>query len=372
MKKHYIRLFDKITSDLSDRELLEGALRKAENMENKKMKSFKKPLIALCAAAGVLAMGVTAAAATGLFKFDDLFGNKIVAESEQLGYDLIGDARDVLITCSDNNYSVSLNGVTGTANSVLASVEISRRDGTPISALAAEADSELPSFYDVTLSYDNGEAEAKHLQLGYNGEYTDTGSVLYTFDISMQKEDFSSEDGLSGKRIFMELDDFGSPYLKELCDITIEFTYIPSEKSLEQLAAADVTAPCEILYNITSATDGEASQPTGRDIPLTTDITAIDIRPTAGVLSGGIDLGGYTWGDYVINTFMCSNDVKLIKDDGTEIPVFLGGYQMHCEDNYITFTMDLEYRLMSEATETAVDLSTVTALSVNGTEYPLA
>ena len=373
MRKEYNRLFDKISSSMSDKELLEAALRKAENMSNEAKKiSIRKPMIIACAIVAVLACGVTAAAAAGLFSFDALFGNKIVAESEALGYELIGDAHDVVITCSDNRFDVSLNGVTGTANSILANVEISYMDGTPMNALSTEDDNATPSFKDIELTYDGEDAQQKTLSLGYSADYTDTGSVTFMFEISMQREDFSAENGLADRRIMLELDGFGSSKLKDTCDITIEFTYIPSEKALEQLAAADVSAPCDILYNITSFAGEPTELPTGRDIPLETVITAIDIRPTEGMLYGSFDLGAYTWEDYNINTFMCSNDVRLIKQDGTEVPVFLGGYTMHNDDGFASFTMSLEYRLMSEPTETAVDLSTVTAISINGTEYPLA
>ncbi len=373
MRREYNRLFDKITSSMSDKELLEAALRKAENMKSeKKTINIRKPIVIACAAVAVLACGATAAAVTGLLDFDTLFGNRIVAENEQLGYELIGDAHDVVITCSDNNYNVALNGVTGNANTIIASVEISRKDGTPMDVLAASPDSGLPDFRDVELSYDNGEADAKHLNLGYKGEFTDTGSVSYAFEIGMQREDFVSDYGLTGKRIFVLLEDYGFTSDVDAFDIQIEFTYVPSEKSLEQLTAADVSAPCNIMYSINPIIDGAAELPTGRDIPLETVITAIDIRPNEGALSGSFELGEYNWEEYSINTFMCNNVVFLIKSDGTEIPVFLGGYNMNRDGNTVTFAMSLEYRLMSEATEHAIDLSTVTALSINGTQYLLS
>lgn len=83
MKAEYNRLFDKITSDLSDRELLDMALRKAENMNNKTSKrSFKKPFIALCAAVGVLAAGTVAVGAVNNWNFtqafDDLFKSSML------------------------------------------------------------------------------------------------------------------------------------------------------------------------------------------------------------------------------------------------------------------------------------------------------
>ncbi len=373
MRKEYNRLFDKITSSMSDKELLEAALRKAENMKSeKKTINIRKPIIIACAAVAVLACGVTAAAVTGLLDFDTLFGNRIVAENEQLGYELIGDAHDVVITCSDNNYNVALNGVTGNANTIIASVEVSRKDGGSMSELSRSHDISMPDFRDVKLSYDNGAVDAKHLNLGYEGEITDKGSVIYTFEIGMQREDFVSDVGLTGKRIFVLLEDYGFTSDADGFDIQIEFTYIPSEKSLEQLVAADASVPCEILYNINPVIDGAAELHTGRDIPLETVITAIDIRPNEGALSGSFELGEYSWEEYSINTFMCNNEVFLIKSDGTEIPVFLGGYNMHRDGDTVTFTMSLEYRLMSEATEHAIDISAVTAISINGAEYPLA
>ena len=359
---------------MSDKELLEAALRKAENMNNETKKiSMRKPIVIACAAAAVLACGVTAAAVTGLLDFDTLFGNRIVAESEQLGYELIGDAHDVLITCSDDNYNVSLNGVTGNANSIIASVEVSRKDGGSMMELARSHDISMPDYRDVKLTYNNDGLEPKPLQLGFTGEFTETGSVAYTMQISMQRDDFSSEDGLSGKRISMWLDDFGYTPDRDGFDIQIEFTYIPSEKSLEQLTAADVSAPCEILYNISAFSETETELPTGRDIPLVTEITAIDIRPNEGMLHGSFSfVEGYNWEDYTISTFMCNNDVRLIRTDGTDVPVFLGGYNMERDGSIVTFSMDLEYRPMTDPTETAVDLSTVKSISINGTDYLLS
>lgn len=373
MRKQYNRLFDKIASDLSDEELLYRALRKAEEMETGTNRGISKPLAAGLVAAAVLAAGTITVGAVNNWNFNALFGKRIVAESEQLGYELIGDAHDVLITCSDDNYNVSLNGVTGNANSIIASVEVSRKDGGSMRELARSHDISMPDYRDVKLTYNNDGLEPKPLQLGVTGEFTETGSVAYTMQISMQRDDFSSEDGLSGKRISMHLDDYGYNADSDVFDIQIEFTYIPSEKSLEQLTAADVSAPCEILYNIRAFSDTQTELPTGKDIPLVTEITAIDIRSNEGMLHGSFSfVEGYNWEDYTISTFMCNNDVRLIRTDGTDVPVFLGGYNMSRDGSIVTFSMDLEYRLMTDPTETAVDLSTVKSISINGTEYILS
>ena len=96
MKAEYNRLFDKITSDLSDRELLDMALRKAENMEKTTKKSVRKPIIAACAAAAVLAAGTIGVGAALDWDFNSLFGTRIVAETEQLGQELLGEAQNAV------------------------------------------------------------------------------------------------------------------------------------------------------------------------------------------------------------------------------------------------------------------------------------
>ena len=366
MNKDYMKYYDSLTPESSNAEFLGRVLRKAENMEHQTTKSYKKPLIAVCAAIGILACGITAAAATGLFSFDDIFGDRLIAESEQLGYELIGEAHDVIITCSDNNYSVTLNGVTGTANNILAGIEISRKDGTPISDLIL-ADSNLvcPTLDDVSWSCDGMERRA----MGYSIGYTETGSVMFTADMMMTFEDFSSEDVLTGKRIMMDFSQFGFETLEHPFDFSIEFTYLPTEKALEKLAAADLSELCEILYHISATGDGLL--PTGKDIPLETILTSIDIRPENGMLSGKIIPEGYTWDDYNINTFRTNNDISLIRADGTAIPVTLGGFQMNNDGEYYSFTMNIEYHEMDEVTNKAVDLATVEAINFNGTVYEL-
>ncbi|MBE6901883.1 MAG: hypothetical protein E7478_05360 [Ruminococcaceae bacterium] len=367
MKERHNTYYDSITPESSDAEFLKGVLRKAENMDTiNKKRTSKRPVLIACAAALTLCVGVSAAAATGLLRFEDIFGDRLVAESEQLGYELIGEAHDVVITCSDNSYSVTLHGVTGSANDILAGIEISRKDGTPISELIlADSDLVCPTVADVSWSSDGKDAHA----MGYSIGYTETGSVMFTADMMMTFDDFSSEDVLTGKRINMAFSQFGVDTLEHPFDFSIEFTYLPTEKALEKLAAADLSEPCEILYNISATGDGVL--PTGKDIPLETILTSIDIRPEKGMLSGKIIPEGYTWDDYNINTFRTNNDISLIRADGTAFPVTLGGFQMNNDGEYYSFTMNIEYHEMNEVTDKAVDLATVEAISFNGTVYDL-
>ena len=87
MKERHNTYYDSITPESSDAEFLKGVLRKAENMDTiNKKRTSKRPVLIACAAALTLCVGVSAAAATGLLIFEDIFGDRLVAESEQLGY----------------------------------------------------------------------------------------------------------------------------------------------------------------------------------------------------------------------------------------------------------------------------------------------
>lgn len=135
MKNEVKKLFDEVTPIKSDKEILYGVLGKAKEMEstnsNNKIR-IKKPIIAVIAAAAAASLGVTGAAAAGLINFDSLFGNRIKAESNELGEALLCKAENFSYTVSDDNYEISLNGISGSATDIIANLEISRKDGTPV------------------------------------------------------------------------------------------------------------------------------------------------------------------------------------------------------------------------------------------------
>lgn len=355
MKAEYNKLFDKITSDLSDDELLYAALRKAEAMETKK-KSIKKPVIAACAAAAVVALGITGAAAAGVLRFDELFGKQITAPSEELAADLMGQAQVLNTTCSNDDYVVQLKGVTGTANSIIANIGAARSDGKPISGDA-----------DLGRVAAQCEGSDGKLTASYRSGVVENGAASFAVELSMAPEDFSSEDGLAGKTIFMEITgielDGAEPF-----DFSVEYVYTPSEASLGSLSCADLTHSCSILFNIS----GEGELPTGRDIPFEVQLDSIDLRAEKGVISGSCDLGGYDFDKYVMNTFMCKNDIELIMADGSTAAASLGGYRKTSDGGRVSFTMELEYKSIYDEAATAVDLAQVTALSINGTEYKMS
>lgn len=74
MRQEYNKLFDKITSERSDSELLQGALRKAENMQQKKKFNKKAVIIPIAAAMTVIIGGVSVGATFGFERLTNMFG----------------------------------------------------------------------------------------------------------------------------------------------------------------------------------------------------------------------------------------------------------------------------------------------------------
>lgn len=103
-----------------------------EKMTAKRKISLKKPVIAIAAAITTAALCVTGAAAAGLFSFDDIFGNRIKAESPDLGEALMCSAENFTYSVSDDDYKIELNGISGSSQEIIANIEISRVDGAPV------------------------------------------------------------------------------------------------------------------------------------------------------------------------------------------------------------------------------------------------
>lgn len=82
MRQEYNRLFDKITSERSDKELFEEAIRKAENMKQKKKLGKKAVIIPIAAAMTVIIGGVGVGAAFGFEPLTNLFGGNQSLASE--------------------------------------------------------------------------------------------------------------------------------------------------------------------------------------------------------------------------------------------------------------------------------------------------
>lgn len=339
MKREYNRLFDKISSEMSDTELLEGALRKVDNMENtNKGRSFKKPLIAIGAAAAALALGVTGAAATGLIDFGQIFGGSVKVDSGLDAADYIAGAEDVVITCSDENYTVSLLGVAGTEKSVIASVELTQMsdNDAPSAGITAEGIGVLPTHVR------NRTADGKHrlYMRGSANDDADTGA---------------NSESLDGRRISIAGTINGAEW-------SIEFTYNPAAAATGSVSAKDVSEDAVMWYGDSPfAREGEDG-----NVAINFDVTNIELWADGGYVEGVLDPTGEG------KTLMAfwGNEVKLIKADGTEIGGRVSGYIGGAYGEKADVRFDIEYsEYNTEADTVIVDLTEIAAVSINGTVY---
>lgn len=425
MKQEYNKLFDKIAPLGSDEEFIKNVLGKAEHMENKKTISIKRPIIAVAAAVSALSLGVVTAAATGLISFNTLFGKSIKVETEELGEALIGSAENVVLSVTDG-YEIKLNGITGDKEIILANLEISRTDGTAItdhflnpynkedrisivSVETVDFSQALSRYLGGTCRCninENGNLEINyelHSRVDIEGQRIKIeSSTLYNDDAVMDKmlaEHISSycANIVDGEAVFCFkepiLNEDGNSYNNEKevdLDISdavylpinwsVEFDYVPSEKSVEVINRSYFTVEDDIML----VTDVEEN---GEYIEREFEILNIRLKSTEGEL----ELAGELNADYYLehnhNPMAIlgePNPIKIINDDGSTINAFLisagSSGQGHADGKshseykiaYIAgdFEMHLKNGTLSE-NYIAIDLSKVKAISINGREYEL-
>lgn len=85
-------------------------------------------VIAFC---GLMVCGCTAAAAN-VIKFGELFGGRFFSEDNEFADTLMGTVKDFSYKVSDEDYKISIKGITGNDSGFFAVAEISRVDGEPV------------------------------------------------------------------------------------------------------------------------------------------------------------------------------------------------------------------------------------------------
>jgi len=428
MKQEYNKLFDKITPAGSDKEFLYKVLGKAEFMEknNHKVKiSVKRTLIAACAAVAALSLGVVTAAATGLINFNNLFGNNIKVETEELGEALIGSAENVVLSVTDG-YEIKLNGITGDKEIIFANLEISRTDGTAITdhfLNSYNEDDEISMVSVETVNFsqalsrhlggsgkcninENGNLEINyelHSRVDIEGQRIKIeGSNLYNDNIMQNK---MSAEGVSFYSIGIEegeaVFEFGRPILNEdgesysaneevNLDISdaiylpihwsVEFDYVPSEKSVEVINRSYFTVEDDIML----VTDIDEN---GEFIEREFEILNLKLKSTEGELelAGEMDADYYLENNHNPMAILGEpNPIKIFNDDGSTVNAFLmnasssgqgrADGRSYSKYKIAYITGDFETHLKNETlfeSCIAIDLSKVKAISINGYEYEL-
>ncbi|MBQ8613484.1 MAG: hypothetical protein IJ416_04650 [Ruminiclostridium sp.] len=377
-------------------------------MENRRKISFKKPVIAVCAAVAALSLGVTGAAAAGIIDFNEIFGSRLRVENEELGSSLIGKAADVKWTTSDEDYVVNLKGVTGSGESAIVVIEIARADGTPVedyfrntdllsktNLMGAYSDCRIDGEYpDIGRGYneyvnENGNIEISVEFSGIHHSYNMKGRKislagtgfypaynLIEGEVPREKTAFMA-DGCSEYQLTQEEWDYLDSIAVLDLDWSIEFVYNPSEKSTDKLVAKELSEKTLMAVDVDimhENSDGTLSFENYEIRELEAAFDEITISSVGGMLSGNIDISELVAESYYPSVLSRSDtNVKLFNRDGTEsdIMVFMssGTSNTNRETGILSFSFEIEFH--ANGGQTAVDLSEIGAISINGTVYNL-
>ena len=409
MKQRYNAFFDRVAPAASDGEFLEGVLRKAENMDNNKKKFNARPVVAAAAAVAALSVGVTAAASTGLIDFNKIFGGLISAEDETVGGNLVSEMSEFRYEVSDSDYIIVPNGVTGTASNICVSFDIERADGQPVKdfMLRNGSGKELVTAMDYNVVIDTTQGFGSGLDdysvvVNDEGDLTVMLSVTYSIPVDectvrimgsdlfdereliLFREDnnvweyFVDADGqpihhgqdVSSLAYDTALFGFGAKERKDIdmseiryfeLDWGVEFVYTPSESAMQTLTVADVSQ----TYMEPVTVWGESDMLDASEIECT--VKNIEVSGTGGFIEYDRDPAYEAlYNEDKICSEFDQYDILLLTDSGKEIRAEfeLGTGAGNSQKFFFTYFDNKGERI-------AVDISTVTAISVNGVVYEL-
>ena len=391
--------YDGISHGKDTAKLADDIIRRANHTAKKR--SFR-PAAAIAAAAVLMVGGVTAAAATGLLNINDMFGGRISAQDEQLAQGLVGAAKDFTWTTSDDDYAIELKGVTGSESDMLLMYEIVRTDGRPVTDFMTNIpeDRGLVGFVEVGFSDENAFSTAMSdnqyavneqgnieifNRIITNGDlrgqqYSVNGVNLYPYHelwifLQRQKDNifmwdyhtdehpigfYSHESFKANKPVDIALDDERIIGLE--LTWSIDFTYSPSDiTTLSKTISTEDTAFAVYRRN-----------------PYKNSIETLNCTIAKNHFSC---VGGWLeceyFGEANIGDFDKQNEVHLITEDNMLIPCsFVNrGYSTdysEVKSGVTTLDVEIRYSETADAPITAIDISEITAISINGETFPLA
>ena len=411
MNERFIGFYDGITPESSSEEFMDDIIRKAEAMrttESIKHRTVKRVPAAIAAAA-VLSVGAGTAAATGLLDFNSSFGKVITAEDQNTANALVSNMKDISWRVSDEDYIIIPKGVTGTERSFIASFEIARADGEPVSEhlLYQPTQKELFSTYSCNAALTEDEMESYgsgvdklSFTLNENGnidvvigmtcsadivgrrismnfadlyemdrlsDFLNKNDINTTFceagtsvdhsalkDATVYDAEFFSQNGTVPADI-----DTGDIVLHEL-DWQMEFVYEPSAAAVRKLTAADVSESFTEMLQV------------DRDeyIYIPCSMEKIELNSVNAVLSYRTERA--VDDRYNDITYSQKLDVFLVTRNGDHIATdFAFGCVEEQSDGTVSSSVTL--RMTDDSgSSLAVDLSDIAAISVNGTVYALS
>ena len=356
MDNKYHSFFDKTAPATDNEEFLKGVLRKAEAMETNKKHRTTRPLIAACAAAAVLGLGVTAAAATGLLDISGIFGGKIMAHNEYVSDNILAHVDDFTFTTNDDSYTMTLDGVTGTENSVVGSFTISRTDGKPVyEDLPAEPEPQVwGTLSDATQPTGESSGFSHHVSMKNDAD----GNIKGYFELTS-----TNNIDLTGSTITVYFDGIRNGLYDLPLAMGCKFTYKPSADSLETVKLSGTDTPY-----IQTMNNGNGEEQ---------DVEHRIVDSELGCIGGFITVNytDPTIGNIEDMWFSSPTDerIALILNDGTEITASIssciGGRD---SSGMYTSEFQIEYRNGFFSPITAIAASDISAVRFNGTEYPVA
>lgn len=408
--------FSAVSLESSDESFAKSVAERKNNMENRKKISIKKPVIAICAAAAALTLGTVGAAAAGIINFNEIFGNTIRTDNAELGEALIGNAENVKWTVSDDDYVVNLKGVTGTNERVMAVVEIARADGTPVEDYLKNKDILEETILLSGSKYMGLSNPDVNLGKSIFTYVNEVGNIEINYQVYLGTNDTCGITSLDGERVILEGigfypastfygavsiggynmlgDNVGEPSeeirqkLEELSvlnlDWSMEFDYVPSETSARTYTVTDLSQTsyfeCEVEQWNDKDGDGELEADAG-EIEIIAEnerfevmFDKITVNSIGGTFSAKVNLGEYKAPDLFVRPLHTGVlDIRFIKNDGTDYDVTVivtsGTSASNFETGIMGCAYDFEYH--HGGGQTAVDLSEISAISINGTVYNL-
>ena len=393
--------------DIAPSEELLEKVKSVHTVGNRSRLRLRKGIIIPAAICFAACLGVTAAAVTGNLDFDVLFGDRIKVADSELAEELKGKVSNVKYSVSNDDYIVSVAGVTGGADNCYAVIKISRKDGTPVTEhFQNPADSDYEGLVWLAESFDVknslGLPADMSMGAGTDTSITENGNIIFTLELN---NDFTKP--ISGKTIYAEGDtlvwwdkyneiccETNSYYGKNKgeCDFfdkdtnkpvqtdispavalplkwSLSFKYTASDKSLDVLTCK---APEEkVIFRLKSPDEkGDKIFEGGSErYEFECTVKLIEISPTGGrmnieyscneeILFSGVETG-------------IENEMYLVRTDGSKIPVSFNGWSGKIDSGTAEMSLRLAYMQPDDNIKNYMDISEVCALSFNGTEYPL-
>ena len=376
MKNRVKEFFAGVTPVRSDDEIIGNVLRKAENMKNTTRRfSIKKPMVAACAAVCILGVGMTAAAATGLIDFDKIFSRHISAENDTVAGKILANVDSVITEVSDKNYNAELKAVISDSGTVIGCIEISRKDGTPVtdSFIAPVPDMSDSSNYLIPNQWDG-----MALGTGYQDIWTgidsqaiefvinDNGNLDVYFDLVKNYDPRLGKAVVTFDQVRCYNSNTNEYSLLLPINVWVQFSYEPSEASLVSRTISGTEQPFD-LYS-------------GSDDPIKSYVTESKFNCASASLTFKVEEPTQ------INMLIGNEIFRLIKDGEVvgKMQSYLTDFNGVLYDNsdptvvYVTtaegettITFCCRYRDIN-GNIAAFDISEIDAIEINGTIYPLA